>query len=75
MVFCISLIDFAIIGIDAILYSYILKYGDTTFVISLFVWDLVMFSSRRSTMSPCLGYQTCLVMYQCVISTFGTPPQ
>lgn len=43
MVFCISLIDFAIVGIDAILYSYILKYGDTTFFNSLFVWDLVMF--------------------------------
>lgn len=43
MVFCISLKGFIIIGIDAILYSYILKYEDTTFVILLFVWDLVMF--------------------------------
>ena len=47
MVFCISLIDFAIVGIDAILYSYIVKYGDTTFVTSLFVWDLVMFQQAK----------------------------
>lgn len=47
MVFCISLIGFAIVGIDAILYGYILKYEDTTFVISLFVWNLVMFQQAK----------------------------